>query len=253
MGMPISVHLRGERVGSDPRVPHAVAAAFDTLREADTLFSTYRSDSEVSRLNRGELTVADSHPLVREVVDLCEQARERTRGFFDAMLPAPAGGRWFDPSGLVKGWAVQRAAERLAGLDGYDYYLNAGGDLAVGLGSPDEPAWRIGIQNPREPGEVLTVVEVAAGGMATSGTAARGAHIVNPHTGRPVDDLLSVTVLGPTLLWADVYATAAFAMGADAASWLRENASDHTALVVDADGRVTSTILTVDGGLTARG
>lgn len=238
MGMPISLHLRGERVDSDARVPHAVTAAFDTLREADRLFSTYRSDSEISRINRGELPVSDSHPLVREVIDLCEQARERTGGFFDATLPAPAGGRWFDPSGLVKGWAVQRAAERLAELDGYDYYLNAGGDLAVGLGSPDEPAWRIGIENPREPGGILAVCEAAAGGVATSGTAARGAHIINPRTGRPAEDLLSVTVLGPTLLWADVYATAAFAMGADASSWLPENAPDYAMLVVDADGRL---------------
>jgi thiamine biosynthesis lipoprotein len=231
MGMPISLHLRGPEVGTDPDIPGVVAAVFEQLREADRLFSTYRPDSEVSRLRRGELTVPECHSLVREVVGLCRQACELTDGYFDAWLP---GG--FDPSGLVKGWAVERAATLLAGIEGCDYYLNAGGDMALGVASPGSPAWKVGIEDPRDPTLIVTVRDVRSGGVATSGSAARGAHIVDPHTGKYPDDMLAVTVIGPTLLWADVYATAAFARGADPVGWLAVRAPGYEALVVDRDG-----------------
>jgi thiamine biosynthesis lipoprotein len=231
MGMPISLHLRGPGVSIDPDIPGVVAAVFEQLREADRLFSTYRPASEVSRLRRGELKVRECHPLVREVVGLCRQAREVTDGYFDARLP---GG--YDPSGLVKGWAVERAATLLAGIVDCDYYLNAGGDMALGVASPDSPAWQIGIEDPRDPTRIFAVREVRAGGVATSGSAARGAHIIDPHTGKRPDDVLAVTVIGPTLLWADVYATAAFARGADPVGWLATHAPGYDVLVVDRDG-----------------
>jgi thiamine biosynthesis lipoprotein len=232
MGMPISLHLRGPGVDTDPGVPGVVAAVFEQLREVDRLFSTYRGDSEISRLRRGELTVPECHPLVRDVLGLCEQARERTEGYFDARLPDG-----FDPSGLVKGWAVERAATLLAEIGHCDYYLNAGGDMALSVASPGSPGWRIGIEDPRDPTRILAVREVRSGGVATSGTAARGAHIVDPHTGNHPGDLLAVTLIGPTLLWADVYATAAFARGADAPRWLATHAPEYEVLVVDRDGR----------------
>ncbi|MFD1530810.1 FAD:protein FMN transferase [Pseudonocardia aurantiaca] len=232
MGMPISVHLRGPGVSTGPGVARVVAAVFEQLRQVDHLMSTYRADSEVIRHRRGELTLSRCHPWVREVVELCEQARLRTDGYFDARLP---GG--FDPSGLVKGWAVERAARLLAGIDACDYYLNAGGDIALGVAAPDAPGWRVGIEDPRDPTRILAVREARCGGVATSGSAARGAHIVDPHTGRRPDDLLAVTLIGPTLLWADVYATAAFARGADALHWLRTHAPAYEALVVYRDGR----------------
>jgi thiamine biosynthesis lipoprotein len=143
----------------------------------------------------------------------------------------------FDPSGLVKGWAVERAATLLAGIDGCDYYLNAGGDMALGVASPDSPAWKVGIEDPRDPTRILAVRDVRSGGVATSGSAARGAHIVDPHTGNHPSDLLSVTVIGPALLWADVYATAAFARGTDALDWLAPRAPEYEVLVVDSGGR----------------
>lgn len=232
MGMPISVHLRGPEVRSDPDVVPVVDEVFDQLREVDRLFSTYRPDSEISRLRRGELTARGCDPLVREVIGLCEQAGERTGGYFDAWLP---GG--FDPSGLVKGWAVERAAALLAAFGGCDYYVNAGGDMALSVASPDSPAWLVGIEDPRDRTRILTTRAVRACGVATSGTAARGLHIVDPHTGDHPDDLLAVTVIGPTLLWADVYATAAFARGADAVGWMRERAPEYEVVVVGHDTR----------------
>jgi thiamine biosynthesis lipoprotein len=227
MGMPVSVHVRGPGARADPCLADVVDAVFAQLREADRLFSTYRDDSEVSRLRRGDLTPARCHPLVREVLELCEEARERTDGWFDAWLP---GG--LDPSGLVKGWAVERAAALLADVDGLDHYVNAGGDMAVRVAGPAAPPWRIGVEDPRDRSRLLAVREVRCGGIATSGSAARGAHIVDPRTGNRPDDLLSVTVIGPTLLWADVYATAAVARGRDATDWLAARAPDHEVLVV---------------------
>ena len=176
MGMPISVHLRGDSV-SGAAAAAGVAAVFAELRVVDAIFSTYRADSDVMRLNRKEVDVAGCHPDVGVVIDLCGTARLRTGGAFDPELPAPAGGTWFDPSGLVKGWAVERAAGHLAALadpEGLDFCLNAGGDVIVGTATDDAPAWRVGIEDPTDLGRVLCVLPLRAGGVATSGSAHRG-------------------------------------------------------------------------------
>jgi thiamine biosynthesis lipoprotein len=227
MGMPMSIHLRGAVDG--PQVEPAVLAAYDELRRADALFSTYRDDSEVTRINAGELSLADAHPDVRAVAALCDVARDRTDGAFDAMLPRPDGGRWFDPSGLVKTWAAERAFAFLERLPGVDAYLGAAGDVVARSGPGT--SWRIGIESPVAAGRLIDVVELSGGGLATSGTAARGAHLVDPRTGAPADALLSASVVGPSLMWADVYATAACVAGDDAIAWL-STVADYEGLVV---------------------
>lgn len=121
MGTQVSLHLRGHRVDTDPAIEPAVAAVFGHLRTADELFSTYRPDSQVTAIRRDELPRDQWHPWVTEVFALCEEARERTDGYFDPWR-LPGG---FDPSGLVKGWAVENAAAHLDRLRGYDHYLNA--------------------------------------------------------------------------------------------------------------------------------
>lgn len=237
MGLPVSVHLRGEgsrSQGADARVQ----AVYDELRAVDVLFSPYLPDSQVSRIDRGRLAVADAHPLVREVVALCQRARLLTGGSFDTWRPGPDGRRRFDPTGLVKGWAVQRAAEHLAAGLGCDVSINAGGDVAMCPGHDPRP-WRIGIEDPAEPRRVLAVVPVVAGGVATSGTAHRGRHIVDPRDGSAADEVLSVTVVGPSLLWADVLATAAFVRGR-AGLALVEGVAGYEALVVDRHGFATT-------------
>lgn len=208
MGTQASLHLRGPYLDSTPGVELAVAAVFDHLQAADELFSTYRPDSQVSALRRGELPRREWHPWLAEVVALCEEARERTEGYFDAWLP---GG--FDPSGLVKGWATEQAAACLDRLRGFDHHLNVGGDITSRIGVEGSPPWRVAVQDPGDPKAFLTVLDLGTGGVATSGTAARGAHIVEPHDGTRPAELLSITVTGPSLLWADVIATAAFARG----------------------------------------
>ncbi len=239
MGMPISIHVRGDDPRSD-RVSSAVQQSFDQLRWVDRVFSTWKADSEISRLQRGELTLADCDPAVREVAELCRLARERTEGWFDADLPTPDGGRRFDPTGLVKGWAVERAGRPLADLDGCDFMINAGGDVTLGCHRTDTPDWTIGIENPADRSQLVATVPLRVGGIATSGTAARGAHIIEPATGRAATALGSVTVIGPSLTWADVYATAAFARGPGCPDWLR-TLPQHAALVVALDGTLTTT------------
>jgi thiamine biosynthesis lipoprotein len=210
MGMPASVLLRGDDLDG---VDAVVAEVYELLREVDAVFSTYREDSAVSRLRAGELAVAEAPPAVQEVLALCERAREETQGWFDVRLP---GG--LDPSGLVKGWAIEKAHETLCRLDEVDTCLNVGGDVAVRVGA-GRPPFVVGIEDPHDRTRIIATAPLLAGGLATSGTAARGTHIVDPHTGRPVADVASLSVRGPSPMWADVYATAAFARGRDGLGW----------------------------------
>ena len=244
MGLPVSIHVRGPAPRDEP-VTAAVRRAFALLHRVDELFSTYRPDSQVSRIDRGELTLADADPWLREVCALADQARRETDGLFDVRLPGPDGRRRFDPSGIVKGWAAARAADLLADVPDHAYCLNAGGDVAVGhgpLGGRTPSAaeatqpWRIGIDAPGRPG-LLGFVECAEGAVATSGSAARGDHVLDPRTGRPASGLLSATVTGPSLLRADVLATAAFVLGQDAVRWI-ERFPGYAAMVVREDRTV---------------
>lgn len=230
MGMPISVALRG-RHAADPAGDAAWAAALDILREADRVFSTYRTDSVISRLNRGELALDACPPEVHEVLALGEAARRDSGGAFDVRR----GGR-LDPSGVVKGWAAERAAARLAVLSDTAFCLSAGGDLVCRTCDPGDPAWQIGIESPHDPARLIATVSVRTGAVATSGTAHRGAHIADARTGRPPAGIASVTVVGGSLTEVDIDATAAFAQGPAAAGWLR--ARGRTGLVVWSDGSV---------------
>ena len=247
MGMPVSIHLRGDGARS-AEADGRVRAAFDELRAVDVLFSTYRADSQVSAIARGELAVADAHPLVREVVELCRTASAVTGGRFDAWRPVAdpdAAGpgpssRRFDPTGLVKGWAVERAADHLGAGLGCDVAVNAGGDVAAHRGTRSVAPWRVGVEDPADPTRVLAVLPLVTGGVATSGTAHRGLHLTDPRDGARVSALASVTVTGPSLLWADVLATAAFVAGEGALDLVAGTAG-YQALVVTPDGRVAQT------------
>jgi FAD:protein FMN transferase len=220
MGMPVRVQ------GADGEAD----AVFEWLRWVDATFSTYRADSEISRLDRGELSPGDAHPLVREVLGRCEALRARTGGYFDAR----ATGR-LDPSGLVKGWAVDRAAALLDAAGCRRFCIDAGGDVVL-RGGP----WRVGIRHPRRRRKVAAVIEVSDAAVATSGAYERGAHIVDPIGRRPADGALSVTIVGPQLAAADAYATAAFAMGRAGPRWTA-GLDGHAAMTILRGDRVLST------------
>ena len=192
----------------------AVDDVFDWLRFVDDTFSTYKPESEISRIERGELSRADAHPEVGDVLERCEQLREETRGYFDARASGS-----LDPSGLVKGWAVDRAADILRRAGARNFALYAGGDVIVsGRPLPDE-RWHVGIRHPHRANAVAAVVEADDLAIASSGTYARGDHVLDPHTGHAPEGLLSVTITGPLLATADAYATAAFAMGRNGPAW----------------------------------
>lgn len=212
MGMPISIHLRHAEGPAAPDAEAAVAQAFSHLRRVDRVFSTWRDDSDLMRVRRGEFSEADGHPWLREVREVCEDAERRTRGLFRASLPGPGGAPVHDPTGLVKGWAVEGAARHLALVPEVAYCINAGGDIAAGAGggAGELRPWRVGVEDPRDRSRIVATVDLTVGGVATSGSAARGAHIVDPRTGAPVVRTGSATVTGPSLLWADVWATALF-------------------------------------------
>lgn len=241
MGLPVSAHIRGPQARG-PEVAEAAAEMFASLRAVEAMFSTWKPGSQVSRVRRGELCLADASAQVRLVADLCVDAGRRTRGAFSAWLPGLDGAPAFDPTGLVKGWAVQRAFEtlraRLAASGPHDVLVSAGGDVVAGCSRVDTPDWRIGIEDPRDRIRTILTVPLRSGAVATSGTAARGEHIVDPATGAASGDLLSATLIGPELIWADVYATAAFVLGDRAPGWLC-GLEDHAAVLVDRDGGVT--------------
>ena len=231
MGMPVVADVRGP--GEHEQ---ALDEVFGWLRRVDETFSTWKDGSEVSRLGRGELALEEASAEVREVLARCEQLREETRGFFDARI-----GVRLDPSGLVKGWSVDRAAALLDARGLGDYALNAGGDIRVRGGALPEAAWRVGIQHPRLRDQVCAVLEVTETAIATSAEYERGHHILDPHTGAPPSGVLSVTIVGPDLATADAYATAAFAMGERGPAWTARLPHGYEAMTVLADERVLKT------------
>lgn len=229
----------GTAFSFDVRPPGVAESAVDEavrwLHQVDAVFSTYRSDSQISRIARGELGPKLAAPDVREVLARCRQLEEDTGGYFSAYAAGA-----LDPSGYVKGWAIERASDILRAAGSGNHCVNGGGDVqCVGTAGAGQP-WRIGIAHPHRRGDLVGVVAAADLAIATSGTAERGAHVLDPHTGRPPTGLASVTVTGPRLADADAYATAAFAMGAQALDWLDE-LPGHCGFVVAADGRSRAT------------
>ena len=213
----------------------AVADVCRWLHFVDAVFSTYRPDSDISRIRRGELGPDDAAAEVDEVLDLCAQMQRETGGYFTALIDGQ-----LEPTGLVKGWSTERASQLLRAHGSDNHVVNGGGDMQVaGEASPGEP-WRVGISDPRDTQHVLTVVSGRDFAVATSGTGERGAHILNPFTGAPAVELAAVTVVGPTLTRVDAYATAAFVMGEGALRWL-DSVPDHQGLVVTPNDRVTRT------------
>jgi thiamine biosynthesis lipoprotein len=224
MGTAVTVEIRDRVVP-----PQALERAFAWLRWVDRTFSTYDAASEISRINAGELGLPDAHPLVRKVLARCDALRAATDGYFDARAPLPGG---VDPSGLVKGWAVDVAFAELRRAGTRELCIEAGGDLRV-AGGP----WRVGIRNPLRRDHLAAVVVLRSGAVATSGAYERGPHVVDPHSGRPPVGTLSVTMIDRRLAQADAHATAAFAMGPCGPAW----SARLTAMTILADEQVLLT------------
>ncbi len=232
MGTVVSIDVRDPGL-STPAIAVGVDAAIAWLHAVDARFSPYRETSEICRLDRGELAFDDCHPDVRHVLRACDDLRRATDGAFDARGHRPDGG--FDPSGYVKGWAVDEAADVLVAAGARSFAINAGGDVLVrGEPSMGRP-WRVGVRSPDEPGRVAAVLAVRDAAIATSGLYERGPHIRDPRSGATPRSFASITVMGPRLAIADAVATAAFAMGQSGPGWVAGQAGLGV-LAIDAAG-----------------
>lgn len=216
-------------------VREALAAACATLHHCDALFSTWDAASPVSRFRQGAALPGELPPEFGEVLRECRAAKKASGGWFYPW--AMPGG--FDPTGLVKGWATERALEELrnAGLPGA--LINGGGDVAA-FGSPGAGhRWRVGIRHPWRAGALACIIEIDAA-VATSGSYERGPHLIDPGTGRPASRAASATVTGPSLALADALATGV-AVGGDEALAAVAGLAGYAAYLIRPDGTETDT------------
>ncbi len=246
MGMPVTVEIvepRGSNTTKKGAGQDSAAAAiekvFDYFTHIDEKFSTYKETSEISAINKSGAGVSGRDGWSEEmqiVFTLAEETKRATNGYFDIKRPDGT----YDPSGLVKGWAIWNAAEILKKEGFENFYVDAGGDIQP-RGTTDEGRpWAVGIKNPWNEAENVKVVYVHEKGVATSGTYIRGRHIYDPKTGKAADDIVSLTVIGPNIYEADRFATAAFAMGTDAIRFI-ESLPGFEGYMIDKDRMATMT------------
>jgi FAD:protein FMN transferase len=231
MGMPITV----EMVGRTPeRLLDEVFAYFAAV---DVRFSVFKPGSEISALNQGRIAASDASPEMQEVLALADRTKRETGGYFEIRRSDGL----LDPCGIVKGWAIRNAADLIRRSGVRDFFVDAGGDIQTGGKNPDGEDWTIGIRNPFNEREIIKAVTPRGRGIATSGTYVRGQHIYDPRQpGRPIEDIVSLTVIGPDVLDADRFSTAAFAMGKAGIHFIEE-LPGFEGYMVDAHGVATQT------------
>jgi len=216
MGMPITVDIPS---CDNERIFEKV---FKRFREIDSRFSPYKKDSELFKYQRGEIEEKNLSIEFKKIMAACKKAAEETNGYFSAYFSGK-----YDPTGYVKGWAISEAGKVIEKAGFRTYCIGAGGDILARSNS--DKVWNIGIQEPKDKTKILEQVSISNGAVATSGNYERGKHIINPKTGQPADQLLSVSVIGPGIIKADILATAIFASGSIK---IIEKHKDYEALVV---------------------
>ena len=230
MGMPITLEV----------VDASTTDIFDTVfayfEYVDQKFSTYKEDSEISRINRRDLSIEQASADMRTIFTLAEQTKQATDGYFDI-----ARNGIYDPSGIVKGWAIYHAAEIMSHHGYKSFYVDAGGDIQMAGSNSHGQPWRVGIRNPFNLHEIVKVLAVSNCGVATSGISIRGQHIYDPHTNNQLStDLVSLTVIGPNIYEADRFATAVFAMGSAGIMFI-EQLAGFEGYAIDRHGQATYT------------
>ena len=231
MGMHITVEIK------DGNSEKGCGLVFNYLKYIDETFSTYKPNSEISKINRGELTERQYSPDIRKIFKLAEQTKRETRGYFDIYNPEG----YIDPSGIVKGWAIWQASLMLERERYRHFFIDAGGDVQGIMSDPNSQPWRVGIRNPFNHQEIIKVLQITNQGVATSGTYERGQHIYDPHDSKKIiTDIVSLTVVGPNIYEADRFATAAFAMGHTGINFV-ESLDGFEGYVIDKAGIATLT------------
>lgn len=208
MGMPVSVEIVDTQA-----TQNNLDTVFEYFTYVDNNFSKFKRTSELTALNEGKVTREGASDDMKEVLSLCEQTKKETDGYFDMHTPEGK----IDPTGIVKGWAVKKAGDILRERGLKNFCVEAGGDMEISGHNKKGAKWRVGIRNPfGGVDDIVKVVALSNGGIATSGTYVRGQHIYNPHKkGEFLTDIVSLSVIGPNVYEADRFATAAFAMGKD--------------------------------------
>ena len=230
MGMPITIEVLDASATQND-----LDGVFAYFVSVDEVFSTYKDTSEISRLNRGELLPRQYSEDMQTILALSAQTKEETDGYFDILHNGI-----YDPSGIVKGWAIQNAAQLLQAKRLRNFYIDAGGDIQVS-GHKNGNPWRVGIRNPFNRNEYVKVLEVTDQGVATSGTAIRGQHIYDPyHRDTQLLAIASITIIGPNVYDADRFATAAFAMGKKGIHFI-EKLAGFEGYMIDIHGIATYT------------
>lgn len=231
MGMPITIEIVDLSA-----TKQAIDHIYDYLGTIDERFSTYRSESEITKINAGLLAEKDYSPEMREIFRLAELTKKETHGFFDIVHNGK-----IDPSGIVKGYAIQYAADLLTEHGFENFFVDAGGDIQTAGKNSDGELWKIGIRNPFNRTEHIKIVSGENIAVATSGTAIRGQHIYNPfNPQKQITDIVSFTVIGDNIYDADRYATSAFAMGKDGIFFI-EKVNGFEGYMIDAQGIATYT------------
>jgi len=231
MGMPITLEANDRSV-----TDNLFDEVFVYFAYVDEKFSSYKDNSEISRINRGELSLEESSADMKTIFELAERTQLETNGYFNIEH-----GGVYDPSGVVKGWAIFNAAKILRQSGVKDFYVEAGGDIQMSGKNDQGQKWRVGIRNPFNMDEIVKVLSVTDCGVATSGTYIRGQHIYNPlDSDQLITDILSLTVIGPDIYEADRFATAAFAMGKNGINFI-ESLEDFEGYMVDKDKLATFT------------
>jgi thiamine biosynthesis lipoprotein len=226
MGMPAILEVTDSNASAE-----AFESVWMLLERFDNRFSTYKEGSEISKINRKDISTEEFSSEMKEMFFRAEEWFAKTNGYFSVTTPEGS----IDPSGLVKGWALLEAAQLLDSFGFQNYYLEIAGDIQTKGKNSDGVSWSIGIKNPFVENEIVKVVYPEGAGIATSGTAARGAHIYDPHTGKPVATYKSISVLGPDIYEADCMATAAFAMGENGMAFV-EGTPGFEAYAIGSDG-----------------
>ena len=225
MGMPVVLDIPA---ATDPKIFKQV---FHELHLIDEQFSPFIEGSELSRFRRGELKPDGLSVGMKEVMKACLEAEAMTGGYFSARY-----GKEFDPTGYVKGWAIAEGSHKLLKRGIGTFSLSVGGD--INAYSNSDKIWSIGILDPFNKGSIVGKIVGQNLAIATSGNYERGDHIINPKTGKPTRELLSLTVEGPDIIKADILATAAYAMGQKGLEFIDEKQPGYEVLAVDRHGEV---------------
>jgi thiamine biosynthesis lipoprotein len=232
MGMPITVEIVDSGVVKDD-----IESVFDYFKFIDQKFSTYKKDSEISLINSNKIKSNDFSPEMNEIFSDAEETSKITSGYFNILTPSGI----YDPSGIVKGWAIHNAAKILKTRGFKNFYIDAGGDIQVSGKNSVGEKWKVGIRNPFNTDEIIKILELEDCGIATSGSYIRGDHIYNPNKkGETIKDIVSMTVIGGNVYDADRFATAAFAMGIDGVSFI-EKLEGFEGYVIDKNSIATFT------------